>query len=209
MSVCRLEARVVLPVTPWSSSTTGSARDNPCQGSPRAQVTVAVGTRRPTLVILGPGQPRQARSHTAAPCAGAPRGAVCTTRRAELRWLPASSLLLPSVFGHISFRSDWELVKVDFRPSFSRLCTEEDYGSWDLTDLQVAGPSCVGGWALSCPRPPPARPQALSSKRPSQSPDGFRRPPCAPLVPGLLGAGVSSACRGCRSTGTSPVLTVS
>ena len=42
-----------------------------------------------------------------------------------------------SVFGHISYRSDWELVKVDFRQSFSRQCTEEDYEPWTLTDLQV------------------------------------------------------------------------
>lgn len=44
---------------------------------------------------------------------------------------------LSSVFGHISFRSDWELVKVDFRPWFSRRCSEDDYSSWDLTNLQV------------------------------------------------------------------------
>lgn len=42
-----------------------------------------------------------------------------------------------SVFGHISYRSDWELVKVDFRQSFPRQCTELDYESWQLTDLQV------------------------------------------------------------------------
>lgn len=42
-----------------------------------------------------------------------------------------------SVFGHISYRSDWELVKVDFRQSFPRQCTESDYDSWQLTDLQV------------------------------------------------------------------------
>lgn len=48
-----------------------------------------------------------------------------------------SSCPVPRVFGHISFRSDWELVKVDFRPSFSRPCSKEDYGSWDLTSLQV------------------------------------------------------------------------
>lgn len=41
------------------------------------------------------------------------------------------------VFGHISYRSDWELVKVDFRQSFPQACTEDDYGSWQLTDLQV------------------------------------------------------------------------
>lgn len=45
-----------------------------------------------------------------------------------------------SVFGHISYRSDWELVKVDFRQSFPRQCTESDYDSWQLTDLQVRHP---------------------------------------------------------------------
>ena len=42
-----------------------------------------------------------------------------------------------SIFGHMSYRSEWELVKVDFRPSFPRTCREEDYGSWELADLQV------------------------------------------------------------------------
>lgn len=42
-----------------------------------------------------------------------------------------------SVFGHISYRSDWELVKVDFRQSFPLQCTESDYESWQLTDMQV------------------------------------------------------------------------
>ncbi|KGL82072.1 VPS10 domain-containing receptor SorCS2, partial [Tinamus guttatus] len=47
------------------------------------------------------------------------------------------------VFGHISYRSDWELVKVDFRPSFPRECTDDDYESWDLTNLQ--GDRCIMG----------------------------------------------------------------
>uniref|UniRef100_A0A672PNG2 VPS10 domain-containing receptor SorCS2 n=1 Tax=Sinocyclocheilus grahami TaxID=75366 RepID=A0A672PNG2_SINGR len=47
------------------------------------------------------------------------------------------------VFGHISYRSDWELVKVDFRQSFPRQCTEADYDSWKLTDLQ--GEKCIMG----------------------------------------------------------------
>ncbi|XP_041840428.1 VPS10 domain-containing receptor SorCS2-like [Melanotaenia boesemani] len=47
------------------------------------------------------------------------------------------------VFGHISYRSDWELVKVDFRQSFPRQCTESDYESWQLTDLQ--GEKCIMG----------------------------------------------------------------
>ncbi|KAJ3585218.1 hypothetical protein NHX12_013939 [Muraenolepis orangiensis] len=41
------------------------------------------------------------------------------------------------------YRSDWELVKVDFRQSFSRQCTEDDYESWTLTDMQ--GERCVMG----------------------------------------------------------------
>uniref|UniRef100_A0A8I3N981 VPS10 domain-containing receptor SorCS2 n=1 Tax=Canis lupus familiaris TaxID=9615 RepID=A0A8I3N981_CANLF len=56
---------------------------------------------------------------------------------------PGDETLVMTVFGHISFRSDWELVKVDFRPSFSRQCSEDDYGSWDLTDLK--GDRCIMG----------------------------------------------------------------
>lgn len=41
------------------------------------------------------------------------------------------------MFGHISYRSDWELVKVDFRQSFPRQCTESDYDSWQFTDQKV------------------------------------------------------------------------
>ncbi|XP_036848735.2 VPS10 domain-containing receptor SorCS2 isoform X2 [Manis javanica] len=67
---------------------------------------------------------------------------------------PGDETLVMTVFGHISFRSDWELVKVDFRPSFSRLCTEEDYGSWDLTDLQ--GERCLMGQQRSFRRRRPA-----------------------------------------------------
>ncbi|XP_049997191.1 VPS10 domain-containing receptor SorCS2 isoform X2 [Alexandromys fortis] len=56
---------------------------------------------------------------------------------------PGDETLVMTVFGHISFRSDWELVKVDFRPSFPRQCGEDDYSSWDLTDLQ--GDHCIMG----------------------------------------------------------------
>ncbi|XP_078069407.1 VPS10 domain-containing receptor SorCS2 isoform X2 [Mustelus asterias] len=45
---------------------------------------------------------------------------------------PGDETLVMTIFGHISFRSDWELVKVDFRPSFSRQCLPADYDSWDL-----------------------------------------------------------------------------
>lgn len=51
---------------------------------------------------------------------------------------------------------------MDFRPSFSRTCGEEDYGSWELTDLQVqrgglAGLSSPKGPAQipDCPETPP------------------------------------------------------
>ncbi|XP_074848542.1 VPS10 domain-containing receptor SorCS2 isoform X2 [Carettochelys insculpta] len=56
---------------------------------------------------------------------------------------PGDETLVMTVFGHISYRSDWELVKVDFRPSFHRECTEDDYESWDLMDLQ--GDRCIMG----------------------------------------------------------------
>ncbi|XP_064420152.1 VPS10 domain-containing receptor SorCS2 isoform X3 [Latimeria chalumnae] len=56
---------------------------------------------------------------------------------------PGDETLVMTIFGHISFRSDWELVKVDFRPSFPRQCTEEDYDSWELTNLQ--GERCIMG----------------------------------------------------------------
>uniref|UniRef100_A0A673T0W9 Sortilin related VPS10 domain containing receptor 2 n=1 Tax=Suricata suricatta TaxID=37032 RepID=A0A673T0W9_SURSU len=56
---------------------------------------------------------------------------------------PGDETLVMTVFGHISFRSDWELVKVDFRPSFSRPCREGDYSSWHLSDLK--GDRCIMG----------------------------------------------------------------
>ncbi|XP_069015210.1 VPS10 domain-containing receptor SorCS2 isoform X4 [Embiotoca jacksoni] len=56
---------------------------------------------------------------------------------------PGDETLVMTVFGHISYRSDWELVKVDFRQSFPRQCTESDYESWQLTDLQ--GDKCIMG----------------------------------------------------------------
>uniref|UniRef100_A0A8C2P1D2 VPS10 domain-containing receptor SorCS2 n=1 Tax=Capra hircus TaxID=9925 RepID=A0A8C2P1D2_CAPHI len=67
---------------------------------------------------------------------------------------PGDETLVMTVFGHISFRSDWELVKVDFRPWFSRRCGEGDYGSWDLTNLQ--GDRCVMGQQRSFRRRKPA-----------------------------------------------------
>ncbi|XP_062069475.1 VPS10 domain-containing receptor SorCS2 isoform X1 [Lepus europaeus] len=67
---------------------------------------------------------------------------------------PGDETLVMTVFGHISFRSDWELVKVDFRPSFPRQCSESDYSAWDLSSLQ--GDPCVLGQARSFRRRKPA-----------------------------------------------------
>uniref|UniRef100_A0A3B4GYX7 VPS10 domain-containing receptor SorCS2 n=1 Tax=Pundamilia nyererei TaxID=303518 RepID=A0A3B4GYX7_9CICH len=55
---------------------------------------------------------------------------------------PGDETLVMTVFGHISYRSDWELVKVDFRQSFPRQCTESDYDSWQFTDQKE---KCVMG----------------------------------------------------------------
>ncbi|KAK9524407.1 hypothetical protein VZT92_016804 [Zoarces viviparus] len=56
---------------------------------------------------------------------------------------PGDETLVMTVFGHISYRSDWELVKVDFRQSFPHQCTESEYELWKLTDLQ--GEKCIMG----------------------------------------------------------------
>ncbi|XP_058250232.1 VPS10 domain-containing receptor SorCS2 isoform X1 [Hemibagrus wyckioides] len=56
---------------------------------------------------------------------------------------PGDETLVMTVFGHISYRSDWELVKVDFRQSFPQQCNEDDYESWKLTNLQ--GEHCIMG----------------------------------------------------------------
>ncbi|XP_024918296.1 VPS10 domain-containing receptor SorCS2 isoform X7 [Cynoglossus semilaevis] len=56
---------------------------------------------------------------------------------------PGDETLVMTVFGHISYRSDWELVKVDFRQSFPRQCMESDYDTWQLSDLQ--GEKCIMG----------------------------------------------------------------
>lgn len=42
------------------------------------------------------------------------------------------------VFGHFSHRSEWQLVKVDYKSIFDRRCAEEDYRPW-LLHSQVGG----------------------------------------------------------------------
>lgn len=86
---------------------------------------------------------------------------------------------------------------MDFRPSFPRPCRAEDYGAWDLTNLQVGG---AGGRA----------PQA---HLPQQSPPAGPRPllqPQTPVLPGfwpLLGAQAArgSVTLGARVPGPRPV----
>lgn len=37
-----------------------------------------------------------------------------------------------SFFGHFSHRSEWQLIKIDYKSLYSRKCTEEDYQTWHL-----------------------------------------------------------------------------
>ena len=92
---------------------------------------------------------------------------------------------------------------MDFRPSFSRQCGEEDYGSWHLSDLKVGrGAGGEGPLCLAIP-PPPARPQE------PDLPDGFpepRRPrtssPSAGFSGRLVGPGLLRAWVCSRAQGT-------
>ncbi|KAL4625023.1 VPS10 domain-containing receptor SorCS3-like [Arapaima gigas] len=45
-------------------------------------------------------------------------------------------------FGHFSHRSEWQLVKVDYRSVFTQECTEGDYQTWHLLNQ---GGACVMG----------------------------------------------------------------
>ncbi|XP_049577475.1 VPS10 domain-containing receptor SorCS3 isoform X1 [Syngnathus scovelli] len=45
-------------------------------------------------------------------------------------------------FGHFSHRSEWQLIKIDYRSLFSKKCTEEDYQTWHLHNQ---GEPCVMG----------------------------------------------------------------
>lgn len=50
--------------------------------------------------------------------------------------------LVSRIFGHVSHRSEWQLVKIDFRSIFNRRCTEADYQTWHLHDqVRLAPPS--------------------------------------------------------------------
>ncbi|XP_075997838.1 VPS10 domain-containing receptor SorCS1-like [Genypterus blacodes] len=55
---------------------------------------------------------------------------------------PGEDILIMTIFGYFSHRSEWQLVKVDFRSIFSHQCTSEDYETWQLHNEDEA---CVMG----------------------------------------------------------------
>ncbi|XP_043104921.1 VPS10 domain-containing receptor SorCS1 isoform X3 [Puntigrus tetrazona] len=55
---------------------------------------------------------------------------------------PVEETLIMTIFGHVSHRSEWQLVKIDFRSIFNRRCIESDYVPWDLHDQ---GERCLMG----------------------------------------------------------------
>ncbi|XP_062304046.1 VPS10 domain-containing receptor SorCS1-like [Osmerus eperlanus] len=55
---------------------------------------------------------------------------------------PGEETLIMTIFGHVSHRSEWQLVKIDFRSIFNRRCTEGDYQTWHLHDQ---GEPCIMG----------------------------------------------------------------
>ncbi|XP_020494740.2 VPS10 domain-containing receptor SorCS1 isoform X2 [Labrus bergylta] len=55
---------------------------------------------------------------------------------------PGEETLIMTIFGHVSHRSEWQLVKIDFRSIFNRRCTEADYQTWHLHD---EGEPCLMG----------------------------------------------------------------
>nr|XP_057913514.1 VPS10 domain-containing receptor SorCS1 isoform X2 [Doryrhamphus excisus] len=55
---------------------------------------------------------------------------------------PGEETLIMTIFGHVSHRSEWQLVKIDFRSIFNRRCTEVDYQTWHLHNQ---GEPCLMG----------------------------------------------------------------
>ncbi|KAG8551366.1 hypothetical protein GDO81_004072 [Engystomops pustulosus] len=45
---------------------------------------------------------------------------------------PGEETLIMTVFGHFGHRSEWQLVKVDYKSIFDRRCNPEDYLPWQL-----------------------------------------------------------------------------
>ncbi|XP_015247277.1 PREDICTED: VPS10 domain-containing receptor SorCS1-like [Cyprinodon variegatus] len=55
---------------------------------------------------------------------------------------PGEDILIMTIFGHFSHRSEWQLLKIDFRPIFERRCTSVDYITWQLDN---EGEVCIMG----------------------------------------------------------------
>uniref|UniRef100_A0A7N6FEK1 PKD domain-containing protein n=1 Tax=Anabas testudineus TaxID=64144 RepID=A0A7N6FEK1_ANATE len=55
---------------------------------------------------------------------------------------PGEDTLIMTIFGHFSHRSEWQLVKIDFRSIFQHRCTSEDYLTWQL---HSEGKVCIMG----------------------------------------------------------------
>ncbi|XP_069548903.1 VPS10 domain-containing receptor SorCS1-like [Brachyistius frenatus] len=55
---------------------------------------------------------------------------------------PGEDTLIMTIFGHFSHRSEWQLVKIDFRSIFQQQCTSEDYLTWQLNN---EGEVCIMG----------------------------------------------------------------
>ncbi|XP_018082701.1 VPS10 domain-containing receptor SorCS1 isoform X1 [Xenopus laevis] len=55
---------------------------------------------------------------------------------------PGEETLIMTVFGHFSHRSEWQLVKVDYKSIFERRCFPEDYLLWQL---HSQGETCIMG----------------------------------------------------------------
>ncbi|KAA8583695.1 hypothetical protein FQN60_014903 [Etheostoma spectabile] len=55
---------------------------------------------------------------------------------------PESDNHIITFFGHFSHRSEWQLIKIDYKGLFSRRCMDGDYQTWNL---QNKGELCVMG----------------------------------------------------------------
>ncbi|ETE62975.1 VPS10 domain-containing receptor SorCS3, partial [Ophiophagus hannah] len=55
---------------------------------------------------------------------------------------PGIETQIMTIFGHLNLRSEWQLVKVDYKSIFSRRCTKDDFQSWHLHNQ---GEPCVMG----------------------------------------------------------------
>ncbi|XP_072882970.1 VPS10 domain-containing receptor SorCS1-like isoform X1 [Hemitrygon akajei] len=74
---------------------------------------------------------------------------------------PGEETLVMTVFGHLSHRSDWQLVKVDYRSIFSRRCMENDFQDWKL---HSQGEPCIMGETRIYKRRRPATQCILGKK---------------------------------------------